>query len=82
MDIRNLNPKQKLIFDHVKEHGQITKKEADELLKPYYYFNHSKYVSEILQKMVMAKILCRSMRGRYLLTVNTPANERLQQTLF
>jgi hypothetical protein len=77
-----LTEKQTILINHCREKGQITKKEADELLKGHYYYNHSKYVSEVLARMVSAGILQRIKVGTYRLTEHSPYKDEQQADLF
>ena len=46
--------------------SEITKEKADEICKHFYYHNHSKYVSEVLGRMVSSGELIRKARGLYI----------------
>jgi predicted transcriptional regulator of viral defense system len=77
----NLTDKQKILLDAAKEKGQLTKKEADKLLEKYYYYNHSKYVSEVLARMVSAGIMERIKVGVYRLKEASPYKDEDQLKL-
>lgn len=47
--------------------GEITTKEANDLLKRHYYCNHEHYVAEILSRLVKRNALARKERGVYVL---------------
>jgi hypothetical protein len=58
--------KQKVILTFAKSHNnQISKQQAVDLLKYYYYSNAQKYVGEILSRMVVSKILKRVKNGLF-----------------
>lgn len=55
----------KLILEYIAQNGTITKKQATEICKHFYYSNASKYVGEILSSLVKAGVLERVKRGTY-----------------
>lgn len=58
--------KQQKLLDFIRSgRGEITKKEAVQILERHYYANAEKYVGEILTRMVSRGILCRVKRGVY-----------------
>lgn len=60
------SPKQKQILDFaLKNENRITKKQAVELIGSYYYHNASKYVGEVLSRMVSSKLLKRIKNGLF-----------------
>lgn len=61
----HISGKQRTILKHLQDNRQISKKEAVELLKHYYYYNASKHVGDILTRMVRKGILKRVRRGVY-----------------
>ena len=78
----HLTEKQKILVDACRESGTLTKERADQLLKHYYYCNHSKYVSEILTRLVRAGLLIRINRGLYKLANASPHANEVQASLF
>jgi hypothetical protein len=78
----HLTEKQKILVDACREKGELTKQEADGLLKGFYYYNHSKYVSEVISRLVHAKVLERVKTGVYRLREHSPYKEDNQISLF
>lgn len=73
--------KQKIIIDFaVANESKITTKQANDLLKKYYFHNHEHYVSLILGRMVKNGKLIREKIGHYKLR-SIPMNVN-QTTLF
>jgi hypothetical protein len=70
-----LTEKQQILVDACRDRGQLTKQEADKLLESHYYYNHSKYVSEVLARLVSAKIMERVKVGIYRLTEASPYSD-------
>jgi len=62
----SLSEKQKSILDFaLKNESKITKKQAVELLGGFYYNNASKYVGEVLSRMVDSQLLKRIKNGSF-----------------
>jgi len=59
--------KQQILIDFCLKNGRITKQEADGLLNRYYYHNGSKYVSEILKRLVDSGKFIRPKTGLYVI---------------
>lgn len=78
----HLTEKQKIIVDACREGGELTKQEADALLEKFYYYNHSKYVSEVLARLVSAKVIERVKTGVYRLREHSPYKVENQTKLF
>lgn len=79
-----MREKQKIII--LKAHangGQITKREAVDLLQGFYYCNAEKYVGETLSRMVKGRIMVRLKKGLYQLAdvalLNIPVVEDKSQ---
>ena len=73
--------KQQSIIDFaLANENKITTKQANDLLKRYYYWNHEHYVSLILSRMVKNGKLIREKIGHYKLR-DKPMNDK-QLTLF
>lgn len=70
------SPKQQILLTYAREHdGKITKSEANDLLRRYYYHNHDHYVSEILSRMIKSGLLIRESKGHY----NIPTEKKVEQ---
>ncbi len=60
-----ISEKQKSILEHITQNGSITKKKAVELIGHNYYHNASKYVGEVLSRMVNRKLIKRIKPGLF-----------------
>lgn len=56
----------KAIKEYLAKNTEITKEKADQLCQHFYYHNHSKYVSEVLGRMVSSGELIRKARAIYI----------------
>ena len=66
-----LSEKQSSLVQHaLRNEGRLTKAEANDLLKRFYYHNHAHYVSEILTRMVSVGHFKRVKRGHYEINMN------------
>lgn len=77
----NLTEKQKILVDACRERGQLTKKDADKLLEKHFYYNHSKYVSEVLDSLLKKAIMERIKTGVYRLKEASPHKDEDQLKL-
>lgn len=73
LDFQIMTDKQKALLVYARANdNKITKKEAVKLIGHHYYHNASKYVGEILSRMVNAGTLTRIKQGSFQLGTGTP----------
>ena len=78
-----VSEKQQIILTFARNNnGQITKKQATELLRKYYYHNAAKYVGETLTRLVRRSLLKRIGFGKYKLSHKTQNIDSTQLELF
>lgn len=66
-----MTPKQMILFEYCREHTEITKRKAIELIGHTYYINAPKHVGDILSRMVKSGLFKRIKPGVFALGQRT-----------